>query len=201
MVHGHTCLFILPIPPWSQCQRDMALDLKLPHHLKHISPVSSALYPVFISLFPLAVSLQLCSFLFRGTLILHLSLVPTTLSLYLNWQASSNDGLHKLCPLPLLLIKTSTPCWLSSTLSLFFTALANVTYGLPLVVQCVVFSPYFTVYLSVLFGTIDSCLPPETSSSSSFQNHIFSIFLAILMKSFSSNHIFLYSVPWKQTVG
>lgn len=116
-------------------------------------------------------------------------------------QASSNDGLHKLCPLPLLLIKTSTPCWLSSTLSLFFTALANVTYGLPLVVQCVVFSPYFTVYLSVLFGTIDSCLPPETSSSSSFQNHIFSIFLAILMKSFSSNHIFLYSVPWKQTVG
>lgn len=62
----------------------MALDRKLPHHLKHISPVSSALYPVFISLFPLAVSLQLCSFLFRGTLILHLSLVPTTLSLYLN---------------------------------------------------------------------------------------------------------------------
>lgn len=203
VVHSHTCLFVLPIPPWSQRQRDMAPDRKLPHRLKHITPVSSALYPVFISLFPLAISLQLCSFLFRGTLILYPSLVSTSLSLSLSlqtsffkWQSTPTLSTSHCCSLRLPPTAGCLPHCRSFSLLLPTLPMAYL-----LVVRCVLFSPYFTVYLSVLFSTIDSCPLPETSSSISFQNHIFSIFWAILMKSFSYNHIFLCNVPWKQTVG
>lgn len=106
-------------------------------------------------------------------------LLPPCFSLHLHRQASTlsefpcvaHEGINPL----LIVIYSTTPLNSSYRDHPWFTSW--------------LFSTHISDPMLIYIFTVDSSLLPETSSSVNFQNHVFSLFLAIRMESFSFKHI------------